>query len=261
MKNYQLTIQDLARIAGVSTRTLRYYDQIDLLKPARVTAAGYRIYGKQEVDRLQLILHYRTMGMKLERIKTLLYDSSADRLAILEAQYRELSQRHQRTERILWSIEKSIAEAKGERTMSIDEKFEAFKDQIIAENEEKYGKQARRLYGDDAMDEGNQQFKNVSREQYREFEELCARQFETLNAAMDAGDPASEAAMETARLHREFLEFWWHWYRPEAHSGIVKMYLQDEGFKKHYDDKRAGAAQFLHDAVHVYLEKEFDFSA
>ena len=260
MKAIEMTIQDLARISGVSTRTLRYYDQIGLLQPARITTSGYRIYGEGEADRLQLILYYREMDMKLERIKELLDDSNADRLAILQDQYRELEQRRGRIEKILASIEKSIDQEKGERTMSIDERFEVFKDKMITDNEEKYGKEARSLYGDDAMDKGNQQFRNVSKEQYQEFEALCARQFETLYAAMDEGDPTSELAMEAARLHREFLEFWWHWYKPEAHSGIVKMYLQDEGFKKHYDDRNPGAAQFLHDAVHVYLKKEFNFS-
>ena len=261
MKAIELTIQELARIAGVSTRTLRYYDQIDLLKPALINSSGYRIYGREEVDRLQLILHYRVMDMKLDRIKALLDDSNADRLTILEAQYRELNQRHHRIGTILRCIEKSIKEAKGQIVMSVDEKFEAFKDNMISENEAKYGEAARRLYGDAAIDKGNQQFKNVTREQYQEFEALCARQFEALAAAMDGGDPTSDLAMETARLHRAFLEFWWHWYRPEAHSEIVKMYLQDEGFKKFYDDRKPGAAQFLHDAVHVYLKREFEFSA
>ena len=259
MNTIELTIMDLARIVGISTRTLRYYDQINLLKPARINASGYRFYGEEEVNRLQLIMHYRAMDMKLDRIKTLLDDSSSDRLTILEEQHRELSQRRLKIEKIIRSVEKSIEEAKGERTMNIDEKFEAFKDKMIADNEAKYGKEARRRYGEDAIDKGNKQFKYISKEQYREFEALCARQMETLKAAMEEGDPSSRLAMEAARLHREFLEFWWHWYRPEAHSGIVKMYLQDDGFKKHYDDKKAGAAQFLHDAVHVYLKKEFDF--
>ena len=82
--------------------------------------------------------------------------------------------------------------------MSVDEKFEAFKDNMISENEAKYGEAARRLYGDAAIDKGNQQFKNVTREQYQEFEDLCGRQFEALAAAMDGGDPTSDLAMETA---------------------------------------------------------------
>ena len=65
----EYTVQKLAQMAGVSTRTLRYYDEIDILKPARINSSGYRIYGQAEVDRLQQILFYRELGVSLESIK------------------------------------------------------------------------------------------------------------------------------------------------------------------------------------------------
>lgn len=65
----EYTVQKLGRLAGVSARTLRYYDEIGLLKPARTNSAGYRLYGPAEVDRLQQILFYRELGLSLERIK------------------------------------------------------------------------------------------------------------------------------------------------------------------------------------------------
>lgn len=68
----EYTVQKLGRLAGVSTRTLRYYDEIDLLKPARINSSGYRIYGQAEVDRLQQILFFRELGVELERIKDIM---------------------------------------------------------------------------------------------------------------------------------------------------------------------------------------------
>ena len=65
----EYTVQKLAQLAGVSSRTLRYYDEIGILKPARTNSSGYRIYGQQEVDRLQQILFYRELGVTLELIK------------------------------------------------------------------------------------------------------------------------------------------------------------------------------------------------
>ena len=79
----EYSIQELSRLSGVTTRTLRWYDQIGLLKPSRVAESGYRYYGRAEVDRLQDILYYRALGVELARIKECLDDPSFDRLAAL----------------------------------------------------------------------------------------------------------------------------------------------------------------------------------
>ena len=68
----EYTINKLAKVAGVTTRTLRFYDEIGLLAPARISSNGYRIYGKKEIDRLQYILFYRELGVSLEEIKNIL---------------------------------------------------------------------------------------------------------------------------------------------------------------------------------------------
>ena len=67
----EYTVQKLSRLAGVSTRTLRYYDEIGILKPARINSSGYRIYGQAEIDRLQQILFYRQLEVSLDHIKEL----------------------------------------------------------------------------------------------------------------------------------------------------------------------------------------------
>jgi DNA-binding transcriptional MerR regulator len=60
----EYTVQKLGRLAGTSTRTLRYYNEIGILKPARMNSSGYRIYGQAEVDRLQQILFYKELGLR-----------------------------------------------------------------------------------------------------------------------------------------------------------------------------------------------------
>ena len=82
--NLEYTIQKLARLAGVSTRTLRYYDEIGLLKPARINSSGYRIYGQNEVNLLQQIMFYRELGAQLETIKEIINDPNFDRLEALQ---------------------------------------------------------------------------------------------------------------------------------------------------------------------------------
>lgn len=79
----EYTVQQLAKTAGISSRTLRYYDEIGLLKPARLTSSGYRIYGPKEVDRLQQILFFRELGVGLEQIREIINDPSFDSLTAL----------------------------------------------------------------------------------------------------------------------------------------------------------------------------------
>ncbi|MNR05058.1 HTH-type transcriptional activator mta [compost metagenome] len=74
----EYTVQHLGKLAGISTRTLRYYDEIELLMPARINSSGYRIYGQAEVDRLQQILFYRELGIPLEQIKEMMTSPSFD---------------------------------------------------------------------------------------------------------------------------------------------------------------------------------------
>ena len=79
----EYTVQKLGLMAGISTRTLRYYDEIGILKPARINSSGYRIYGQAEVDKLQQILFYRELGVSLENIKDIVNDPSFDCLKAL----------------------------------------------------------------------------------------------------------------------------------------------------------------------------------
>ena len=89
----EYSIQQLARLSGVTTRTLRWYDKIGLLKPSRVAESGYRYYGSEQVDRLQDILYYRALGVELARIRECLDDPSFDRLAALQSHLTALEAR------------------------------------------------------------------------------------------------------------------------------------------------------------------------
>lgn len=86
----EYTIQKLARLAGISTRTLRYYDEIDLLKPARINSSGYRLYGQKEVDRLQQIMFYRELGFPLETIKEIMANPLFDERKALQDHLKHL---------------------------------------------------------------------------------------------------------------------------------------------------------------------------
>jgi len=89
----EYTVQKLAELSGVTARTLRYYDEIGILKPARINSSGYRVYGSREVDRLQQILFYRELGMNLEEIKRILFSPCFDEIQALKQHHRKLLER------------------------------------------------------------------------------------------------------------------------------------------------------------------------
>ena len=104
----EYSIQELSKLSGVTTRTLRWYDQIGLLKPSRVAESGYRYYGKREVDRLQDILYYRALGVELARIRECLDNPSFDRLAALKGHLTALEAERQKLEGLIHSLKITI---------------------------------------------------------------------------------------------------------------------------------------------------------
>jgi DNA-binding transcriptional MerR regulator len=248
----EYTVQMLAKLSGVSSRTVRYYDEIGILKPARISSSGYRIYGQKEVNMLQQILFFRELGMDLESIKDIVTSPSFDRAGALKEHHARLLEKRSRLEVLISNVEKSIAEAEGRIRMKDREKFEGFKQKMIEENERKYGKEIREKYSSEVIEESNRKFRNMTKEQYDEFTALGIRIMDTLKKAFAAGDPAGELAQEAAELHRRWLCFTWPGYSKEAHAGLAQMYVDDERFKAYYDKEQPGLAEFLRDAIYVY---------
>ncbi len=224
----EYTVQKLGKLAGISTRTLRYYDEIGILKPARINSSGYRIYGQAELDRLQQILFYRELGVSLIDIKNIINEPSFDGInALIEHRLKLLDKRRQ-IDLLIANVEKTIANKKGGIKMSNKEKFEGFKQKLIDKNEKKYGKEIRAKYGDEEVNKSNAKVKAMS------------------------GNPAVELAQKTAELHRKWIEYYWSSYSKEAHAGLAQMYVDDERFTAYYDAKQPGMAAFLRDAIFIY---------
>lgn len=248
----EYTVKKLAVMANVSTRTLRYYDEIGILKPARINSSGYRIYGEHEVDSLQQILFYRELGVNLDQIKEIIASRDFDEKKALEEHRQLLISKRTQLDILINNVEKTIMSKEGKYNMSNKEKFEGFKDELITNNEKKFGKEAREKYGDKAMEKSNKILKNMTEEQYKEIENLGNEVFETLEKAFKEGRPGSETAQKAAELHGKWLTYFWGEYNKEAHANITQMYVEDERFKAYYDSKNPGSAEFLREAVLIY---------
>ena len=250
----EYSIQKLSKMAKVSTRTLRYYDEINLLKPARISSSGYRIYSDKEADLLQQILFYKELGIELKTIKEILSSPSFDILKALYTHKEGLLKKRAQIDLLIENVEKTIDSKERGNKMANKDKFKGFKEELINKNENKYGKEIRQKYGDEVVDNSNKKIMGMSEAKYNEFKKLEDEIIKTLNLAMDTGDLNGEIAKQACELHKKWLGYTWNFYSKEAHRNLAEMYVADERFKEYYDKNRNGMAQFLRDAIFEFTK-------
>ncbi len=247
----EYTVLQMAELSGVTRRTLRYYDQIGLLRPARTTPAGYRIYGPAEVDRLQQILFYRALGLALPAVRAALDDPSFRRQEALQSHLEELEGRRRALDALILTVRRTLDAEQGGMIMSDQEKFECFKQKVIRKNEEIYGPEVRAMYGDAEADAANARLMGRSREAYDGWTALGEEIQAGLESAVRAGvDPAGEEGRALALRHRRWCAFGWPGAEePENHAALAAMYTEDSRFTAYYDKEVPGCAAFLRAAV------------
>lgn len=252
----EYTVKGLADLAGVTTRTLRWYDQKGLLQPSRTNEAGYRLYNDTAVSKLQQILFYRELEFSLAEIKEILDQPHFDPEQALMSHRMELQKRRKRIDDLILTVNKTLDELRGGTEMSDQEKLEVFKQNAIAENEARYGKEIRKEYGDEAVDRSNAAMMNLTQEQYDAWERLGAEIQSLLQQAVLEGKGSDAAeGQHIAALHREWC-FFSRAYEPKQHAGIAELYVQDPRFTAYYDGEVHGGAQFLRDAIVSYTKKQ-----
>ena len=246
----EYSIQQMAKLSGVTTRTLRWYDKIHLLKPSRVAENGYRYYGSAEVDRLQDILFYREMGVKLAQIGAYLDDPSFHRLTALRGHLQRLEAEQKRLEGLIQTVKETIYAEERSEIMADEKKFAAFKQKAVYWNEQTYGKELREKYGDAEVDAAQKAVLNLTSEQYDQWMTLAAQiQKELEEAVAEGKDPKGEAGREITELHRRWLQCSGQQYMSQKHQALAEMYVADSRFTAYYDKKVSGCAAFLRDAV------------
>lgn len=252
----EYTVKALAELAGVTSRTLRWYDRMGLLKPGRTTPAGYRLYGPAEVDRLQQILFYRELGLPLAEIGSLLDTPDFDRQGALQSHLLSLQERRERLDTLIRTVERTLLKEKGEIAMSDKEKFEGFKRQKVEENERLCGEEARKKYGDHPVETAKEAMMGLSQEEYQRWESQDKELREGSAAAVRAGEkPEGEEGGRLARLHREWLAILMPDCDDARQVGIAELYVADPRFTAYYDGEVPGCARFLRDAVRLHMGK------
>jgi DNA-binding transcriptional MerR regulator len=243
------TICQLARLAGVSIRTLHHYDQISLLHPTARTTAGYRLYAGADLLRLQQILFFKELDLPLNEIKAILDDPGFDALQALRNHRRMLEKREVRLALLLKTIDKTILTLTEETMTPLTDKelYEGFtQDQI-----DEYTSEASQRWPDQYA-ESNRRISNTSREQWQ----AIKKEGEDVNrglAALMEDDPASPQVQSLVARHYAWVAQFWT-PNAEAYRGLGQMYVDDARFRANYDKYRPGLADFLCAAMQIYAQ-------
>lgn len=247
LENKTYTTKELADLAGISPRTLRYYDQIGLLVPAR-TENGYRAYSSADVQRLQQILLLRSCNVRLESIEEALNKTEVDLPVMLHDHLAFLYREREKLDKTIAAVKLTMIGLEDFYKVNDAERFKQIKKQAVDDFEEKYGEEARALYGAPAVERTNERMLSMSRTAWDAKEELEQRIKDNLIVAIASGDPASPESKLVAEMHAQWIKVCWgeDAYSLKAHAALAESYTADPRFSDYYDSACGpGASAFL----------------
>lgn len=250
MATQEWSIQEIARVAGTTSRTLRHYDDVGLLVPSRVGSNGYRYYDQPCLVRLQRILLLRELGLGLPAIADVL-DGERDGATALAVHLEWLRQERDRIERQIASVATTLRKLEGGEQIMATEAFDGFdhtqyKDEVI----ERWGK--------DAWERGDNWWRSLSDEDKREFQQRQHDIAADFAAAHKQGKSAdSDDVQAIAQRQYDWIAVGWQGKRPTADEfvGLGQMYVDDPRFAANYDRHGEGTAAFIRDAMVTYAER------
>ena len=242
------TVKQLSKLAGVTPRTLHHYDQIGLLKPSRVGENGYRYYGEDSLLRLQQILLYRELDLPLEDIRKIMGRRDFDVLGALESHKDALQDQVTRLNRLLATVDNTIQHLKGEKPMSEKGLFEGFSE----EEQEKLALEAEQMYDPETVRASNRKWKSYSAAKKESIMAEGNVIYTDMIAAMPKGaaSPAVQTIVERWRKHMDY--FWTP--KLEQLLPLAEGYVDDPRFKANFDKMNPALAEFMRDAVTVYVK-------
>ncbi|WP_165062118.1 MerR family transcriptional regulator [Adlercreutzia sp. ZJ154] len=247
------SIGEMANMSGVSARALRHYESQGLLQPTR-TESGYRQYFEKDAKRLTQVLAMKACGMQLGTIRRILCDPNCNLRAALYGHLGSLRKQTVAMEEAVSRTESALFLLERIEGMEPKDAFEELKKQGLEDFEATYGKEARQLYGDAAIDATNERMMNLTKDEWDAKELLEEAIKVQLRIAKTIGNPTGEEAQELARMHERWISI--HWgkgYEKDAYLGLVRSYANDPRFVEYYDNAAGeGATAFLIEAVENY---------
>ncbi len=247
------TVKELVKISGVSIRTLHYYDEIGLLKPAYYGENGYRYYGESELFRLQQILFFRELGFALKKIMRILDRPDFDKMIALTSHKQVLQKNLERTQNLITTIDKTVKHLKGSIKMQEHEIYWGFdiEQQKTYENEliQRFGDQAK-----EAIAESTQNLSKWGKEEWQRSKQDCSEICKELTLLLKQGALASSGPVQLViRRHYEWLKQFWTPDRG-SYAGLGEIYQEDRFRKVNFDSHHPKLADFMSEAMHFFAQ-------
>lgn len=240
------TIKQLADLAGISVRTLHYYDQIGLFKPERITANGYRLYGKQQLLLLQQVLFFRELDFRLDQIKSILEVPELDLVKLLETHKLTLKMKAERLSRLIDTVNKTIKTLEGKTEMKDNEYFKGFSEEKQAE----YQKYAEEHWDRKLVAQSSQRWNQLTKD------ERQARMAEGEHITLEI---AKSIPLGPSHPHVQELVLQWHEYINSFYDcsyeillGLGKGYTTHPDFVAFYRKIHPEMPEFLCEAIKIY---------
>lgn len=243
----ELSVGELARLAGVSVRTLHHYEAVGLLRPSGRTGSGHRRYGERDLERLHRILVYRQLGFDLGRIGEILADPGEDAAGHLRRQRALLEEQRARLDAMLKGVEAMLESKRTGVNLTPEEIVEVFG----AFNPAEHAEEAEAQWGESAAyRESHRRTSKYGKQDWLAIKAEAQAIEEAFAGLMQRGEPATSGpAMAVAERHRQHIGRWFYACPPEVHRGLGEMYVADARFAQHYDEIAPGLARYVSAAV------------
>ena len=244
-----MKINEVAKLTGVTVRTLHYYDEIGLLPPSEITESGYRIYDEVSLEKLQQILFFRELDFPLNEIKEIMENPNYDKSQALEKQRELLIKKRDRLEQLIALVNRTM---EGEQQMS----FEEFDITEIEKMKEQYASEVKERWGDtEAYAQRQEKTSKYSRKQWNflqgEGDSILHQFGENRNER-----PDSDIAQELVRKWQDYITVNYYQCTNEILSGLGLMYVADERFTKNIDKYGEGTADFMSKSIQYYVQNQ-----
>jgi MerR family transcriptional regulator, thiopeptide resistance regulator len=243
------TVKQLSDLAGVSIRTLHYYDEIGLLEPASVGQNGYRYYDETDLLKLQQILFFREMDLGLLQIKDIVDRPEFDLLSALQAHRRALQDKIQRLQCLIDTVDSTLMHLTGDVEMSKKQLFAGFSE----EKQKQYEQEAIEQFGEDAVRPSIQRWNSYSAEKKQQIMTESGAIYTDLIGVMDKGPASADVHAILARWHQHMRYF----YEPslETLRGLGQHYNSHPEFHATFEKMHPDLPQFLEEAIGIYVDK------
>lgn len=243
------TIKEIANLAGVTTRTLRYYDEIGLLAPADTGDNGYRYYNLDSLLRLQQILFFRELDVPLKDIQLIMSGPDFNLLRALEEHRASLKDRARRLDRLIDTVDQTIATLKGEFIMTAKDYFEGF-------DEARYEGEARQRWGNTPQyAESRQKWATYSKEQKDAIKAEGGRLTIRMVSEDPGASPDDADVQQAIGDYHAYINKYFYTCDLEFMRNLADMWVEDPRFAINYQRVREGGAEFVRQAVHIYCDR------